>query len=378
MKPEFNKDIFKSASADPSKKLTTAEVTEKLKQDAIKARSEKGLFIVKKTSEWINESMKRPAPKMLFSEFWHEGELCILFADTNVGKSILAVQMGNSMAQGDPIHGFVLQADKKKVLYLDFELSDKQFELRYSDANNANHYQFCDNFLRAEINPDADLPEGKFEEYLHASLERSIKETKVEVLIVDNITYLRNETEKAKDALPLMKQLKSIKQKFNISILVLAHTPKRDQHKPITKNDLQGSKMLINFCDSAFAIGECQNDSGTRYLKQIKTRNTEFKYDARNVMVCRIEKPYNFLKFEFLHFADEYDLLMSRENSFEDKKPIARAMKEEGASIDDIMKKLNVSRGWVSNNTKDITSQKGRGKSRKSDSSEGESLLDLI
>jgi hypothetical protein len=32
---------------------------------------------------------------MVFGTFWFEGELCILFADSNRGTSILAVQIGN-------------------------------------------------------------------------------------------------------------------------------------------------------------------------------------------------------------------------------------------------------------------------------------------
>lgn len=99
-------------------------------------------------------------------------------------------------------------------------------------------------------------------------------------MVIDNLTYLRNETERAKNALPLMKHLKALKNKFDLSILVLAHTPKRDMTKPITRNDLQGSKMLINFCDSSFAIGESSKDKSLRYLKQIKVRNSEFKYDT--------------------------------------------------------------------------------------------------
>jgi hypothetical protein len=45
--------------------------------------------------------------------------------------------------------------------------------------------------------------------------------------------------------------------------------------------------MLINFCDSSFAIGEATK-KGLRYLKQIKARNTEIKFDAENVKLCRI------------------------------------------------------------------------------------------
>ena len=36
-----------------------------------------------------------------------------------------------------------------------------------------------------------------------------------------------------------MKRLKDIKQKHNFSFLILAHTPKRNSSRPLSKNDLQ-------------------------------------------------------------------------------------------------------------------------------------------
>lgn len=255
-------------------------------------------------------------PKMLFGEFWFEGELCILFADTNVGKSILAVQIADAVSKGYGLSGIPLETEAQKVTYFDFELSDKQFEAHYSEKRGndeyfTNHYQFNENFYRAEINPDVDIPQRfeSFEDYLNFSLKYTIASAGAKILIIDNITYLKSETERAKDALPLMKYLKELKRKFNLSILALAHTPKRDLSKPITRNDLQGSKMLINFCDSSFAIGESAKDKGLRYLKQIKVRNAEIKYDIDNVYLCQIQKPANNLNFEFLSFGKEREHL---------------------------------------------------------------------
>ena len=91
-----------------------------------------GLFIMKTANEWLQQASLRPVPKMLFSELWHEGELCILFADTNTGKSILAVQIADSISRGTPIEGFKMTAKEQPVVYFDFELFDKQFEARYS------------------------------------------------------------------------------------------------------------------------------------------------------------------------------------------------------------------------------------------------------
>jgi len=280
-----------------------------------------GLFLVRTANSCIEEAKTRPIPQRLFGDFWFEGELCILFADTNLGKSILAVQIGDSISQGQSFKGFSMEAGKQVVLYFDFELGDKQFEARYSD-NFQNHYRFSEGFYRTEIDPDATLPDcyqTDFEGFLNYSIEKAIKETGANVLIVDNLTYLKNETEKAKDALPLMKHLKALKTRYGLSILALAHTPKRDLSKPITRNDLQGSKMLINFCDSSFAIGESHTDKSVRYLKQIKARNTEINYDTENVVVFQISKPYNFLQFDFLTFGTEREHLRAQSESESEK-----------------------------------------------------------
>ena len=312
------------------------------------AKESKGLFTVKTANRWIEQAKTRPIPQMLFNEFWFEGELCILFADTNLGKSILAVQIGNSISKGEQIRGFKLETTKQPILYFDFELGDKQFENRYS-IKFEQHYNFDNNFIRVEINPDATIPEAQtFEDYLNHSLERSINETGAKVLIIDNLTYLKNETEKAKDALPLMKHLKALKNKYGLSILALAHTPKRDLSKPITRNDLQGSKMLINFCDSSFSIGESHSDKNLRYLKQIKQRNTEQIYDAENVCVCQIDKPFNFLLFEFVNFGKEWEhLKLHTEKDKENLIERINELKQQNRSLREIGAELGISHQQV-------------------------------
>jgi RecA-family ATPase len=96
-------------------------------------------FKVQNANQWMNEAQNTVAPDMLFGELWYEGELCIMFADTNLGKSILAVQIADSISSGRKIGSFKLEAKPQRVLYFDFELTMKQFQARYS-----NNYQ--DNF----------------------------------------------------------------------------------------------------------------------------------------------------------------------------------------------------------------------------------------
>lgn len=339
-----------------SEKEIKAEAN-KFEEQSEKAKESKGLFTVRTANNWIKQAKNRPIPKMLFGELWFEGELCILFADTNLGKSILAVQITNSISKGEPIKGFKMETLKQKVLYYDFELSDKQFEARYS-FDYTQHYLFDNNFFRVEIDIDALIPDGQsFEDYLNSSLERSINETGARVIIIDNITYLKNENEKAKDALPLMKKLKSLKSKYGLSILALAHTPKRDLSKPITRNDLSGSKMLMNFCDSSFSIGESSKDKSIRYIKQIKARNTEIIYDSENVCVCMIEKPYNILQFEIVDFGTEREHL--KQFTEKDKESLhdqVCELKKQGRTLREIGKELGISHMKVHRILKDRNS----------------------
>lgn len=334
------------------------QINQKLDQDFIKnssnlqvLKSKTGLFCVQQANLWISQASARPMPQKLFGDFWFEDEICILFADTNIGKSILAVQIADSITKRIPTCGMELTSVKQSVIYFDFELSDKQFQLRYCENNN--NYIFDKEFYRSEIDIDEELPLKfkTFEDYLYHSLEMIVINSKSKVIIIDNMTYLRNEIENAKSALPLMKQLKSLKKKYNLSILILAHTPKRDLSKPITRNDLSGSKMLMNFCDSSFSIGESTQDSSLRYIKQIKVRNTEQRYSTDNVVVCSIEKTNCFLHFAFEGYSSELEHLSEmNQNSIDELEQSIINIKQGNPNISyrQIGKQLNTNHKRVS------------------------------
>ncbi|MBS7565812.1 AAA family ATPase [Mucilaginibacter sp. Bleaf8] len=271
----------------------------------------KSAFIMQPANAWLDTAPKGGA-RRLFGGFWFEHELCILFADTNVGKSILAVQIGQSISSGQPMEPFELQVPAQDVLYFDFELSQRQFEQRYS-LDGRDRYRFSDRFYRVVPNPGCVRTQSfaSYHEFVSNGLENLLITSKARVLIVDNLSCLRTGTEAAAAALQLMKHLQTLRARYGLSILVLAHTPKRNPARPITRNDLQGSKVLINFCDSAFAIGESQTQPGLRYLKQIKQRSAPEQYGAAQVCLCRILKQYNYLCFDFMGHAHESEHLQA-------------------------------------------------------------------
>ena len=101
-------------------------------------------------------------------------------------------------------------------------------------------------------------------------------------LILDNISVFHPDNEKASDATKLLNQLNNIKRRYELPILVIGHTPKISSGLPIEITQLQGSAQMGNLIDSAFAIGKT-SDKDKRYLKQVKVRETEYRYDSENV-----------------------------------------------------------------------------------------------
>lgn len=296
-----------------------------------------GMFNVKSANETLKDAAKTKDPNKLYDEFWYENELCCLFADSNVGKSILAVQIANEIAK------------KQKVLYFDFELSDKQFQRRYEDDSTKQLYKFPKNLYRVCMNHlrvfcKADELANKIME----DIERCLKETKAKVVIIDNLTWIVNNGRSMKMASELMKRLDAMKRKMNLSMLILAHTTKRNMSKPITQNDLGGSKMIYNFLDSAFSIGVSAKDPNIRFLKQVKVRYSDMKYGEANVMLCSIEKSKSFLKFNTVGYDEESEHLKKRKDS--DKQAIIatiKQMKAEGMSVREIAAELGMSHATV-------------------------------
>ena len=308
---------------------------------------EEGLLRTKTANDWMKQEYGKPAARPLFGSLWFENELCILFADTNMGKSVLAVQIGDCLTKCYSFEPFYNQAaEPLKVLYVDFELSAKQFEARYVKSTQFDSYLFSANFYRSEFNPEADdgIASDNYAEHIQEAISTAVSDTKAKVLIIDNITYMGKGTQNAGAALPLMKALKALKIKFGLSILVLAHTPKRNAYKPLTVNDLQGSKMLINFADSAFAIGQSHLDTGQRYIKQIKQRNTGSDYGDAHICLFRIVKKQSFLGFAFEGYDNEQAHLQKAGKSVSDEiKQNIAGLSRQGLSLRQVADHLKIS-----------------------------------
>lgn len=293
------------------------------------------IFILKKANQSLADASKIDNPRSLWKEFWYEGEVCCLFSDSNLGKSIYAVQIANEISKTD------------KVLYFDFELTEKQFQLRYTSDKDNTLYKFPDNLIRGELDLEKLDPmtfeEDAVNEILKAAINAGCK-----IVIIDNLTYLCSAMENAEAAGLVMKNLIAIKKQYGFSFLILAHTPKRNLWAKITQNDLAGSKRLYNLFDSVFAIGQSAKDENLRYIKQLKVRWGAKSFGELHVIIARIEKIDNFLQFVETGFAKEIEHLIQNEEEIKEEinKQIM-ILRKQGKSLREIAKQTDTPKSTV-------------------------------
>lgn len=245
-------------------------------------------YRIRTANERLTESHAKRDPDSLFMNIWNEGELCVLFSDTNVGKSVLAVQIAEQIAK------------QQLVTYFDLENTDKQFESRNRDDDTKSLIPFDDNLLIIDNDPEADDDDDEAVDekaYIAAEIDRIkavVEAMGAKVVIIDNMSWIINSTEKGDIAGGFIKRLKRLKSTLDLSVLVVGHTPKINQFlgRRITTDSLAGSKRLINFVDSAFAVGrsEADPDHG-RYIIQIKSRsNYGIQYGTNHVITATLSK----------------------------------------------------------------------------------------
>lgn len=295
--PEFN--LFgngKEWHTEREDEYTTPASTPRDTQQADEAD---GLdFIMGKSlNSMMMEEKRKPVPEILWggdgngNALWFENEFAILFGRTNTGKSLYAVQIA------EHISGRL----GRTVLYLDLELSMKQFQERYTSRDGELHI-WPDNLHRPDLSMVGDglYDSGRF----LPLIRRMMAKVNARVLILDNLTFLvNNGGMKAEDVKPICREFCNWA-KEGYSILVVNHTPKIQPFTTLDINHCLGSSMLTNFVQSVFAIGtDSSNPSTGRYVKQLKSRNGRIVWEGNHVIPYVIDKTLDPTMLRFIQSA---------------------------------------------------------------------------
>ncbi len=257
----------------------------------------------------------REKPKRrIIGDLIREREVSILFSDEKTGKTILALQFAIAAAKGENLFGradlFPNECEPMKVQIFDFEMENRELYDRYSDASSGEMYAFGPNIVRTIMNPECfDLKAAP--ERLIAAVEAEIEKHQPKFVIIDNITWLVKESTDADVAADFMGKMLQLQRRHEMSVVVIAHTPKRNTAEPLESRNLAGSKNLVNFCKNLIGVAASKKDKPIRYIKHIFSRNSPVIFDENNVIECGIEKEAgsSLLQWKLMGFSKELEHL---------------------------------------------------------------------
>ena len=286
-------------------------------------KSENSPFVLRSGNERMDFAKKLVMPKMIMGELLYEQTVTMLFAETGVGKSMLAFQIANAITKGESVLGLKNESSSQPILFIDFENGEKVFEKRYSEQTIIegeeiwhNHFDWDKKayFIDPKASNEYTVPTKNATEWWFKYIKKMAKKAGAKIIFIDNLFSLIQEggIESTKEVKPLLKQLLDMKKTEGWTVIVIHHTPKRSSGS-LSRNDLAGSSNLSNLVDAVIGIGKSyyNEDESSRYIKQIKApRFTEVVYGEFNVISAKIEKIRpNFLGFsrvELMDFEQEF------------------------------------------------------------------------
>lgn len=121
----------------------------------------------------------------------------------------------------------------------------------YTDEETNERHVFPVHFLRAEIDP-ASLEGVDMSEAVLQSIEIAAQRG----IFIDNLTFICRDAEKAVTAAELMIRLARLKKMYDLTMVVIAHTPKRDSGFPLTQNDLDEILQVLDLQANGKSVRE--------------------------------------------------------------------------------------------------------------------------
>lgn len=279
IKSEIKPDKTTSSSSEKILRQQDLEVKEQISKEL-------GLYNVKEPTITILGEEEKKEVEYLVDSIVKVGDRLVLASPPGHGKSVLATQLGISIAKGT-IPEFLVSEVKpckpQKVFLFDGEMDTIDIGSRYGGLDPIT------NFIR--------LTGCKFRTiyYLMLKIWRYAKNAREDLtIILDNIfalmpTMTTEETRTFFDGLDLIQQ-KMLENGHNLTYIIVTHTTKETNGNPTLK-DVAGSAHITRFAKSVMSLS--QNEQGITILEGQKRRYD--KNGGRYTMKMVTEPYYHFV-----------------------------------------------------------------------------------
>jgi|TARA_Y100000294_G_C8547859_1_gene333981 predicted ATP-dependent serine protease len=211
-----------------------------------------------------------PETDYLIEELLTTKSISVLSGDTGLGKSLIAHQVGIALAAGcDEILGYKIPK-KRRVLYLNFELSMQELHQRHKlIADGLGCSDNLENFTFNRVINKSGIFTNSW-----VRIKETIKDNdRFDLIIIDNLYASTNGDDESNIKLKLiLANIFDVAGIYDNAVLLINHHRKHNEEDPLTIGMIRGGSNLVNAMDTVIQLGRSLQDFDLRYFKITKNR----------------------------------------------------------------------------------------------------------
>lgn len=210
------------------------------------------------------------------------GELTVIAGKTSHGKTTLALNIANKMAQQD-----------KSALFVTLEMSQTEITSRYMQINGGNN---SDGYAKASSLTILQAANELNWRNIDSLVQKAKEEMNVDLVVIDHLHYFTRELEHiAEDLGRITKELKKNAIQHSVPIILISHVRRTaKQDSAATLDDLRGSSYIAQDADIVLMVSRARDypERVTVQIEKNRNRGFDYQHDTAFLHVDKI-KIYN-------------------------------------------------------------------------------------
>ena len=192
---------------------------------------------------------------------------------SNVGKSILALQFAMCVAMGVPFLTFNVPRPRR-VLFVQFEMMDQHNAKRVDLIRNAMiaQYPAKAHLIEKNLRVSA-MASVKIFTDQYKAIEGTLMHSSYDVVVIDNLYSSSGTSLHKNDQLTqLMSKIDTLRKEYMCAFMLVSHHKKLEEKRPLEHSMVYGGSYFVNFLDNLIQVANTGRNNQLKVFKITKIR----------------------------------------------------------------------------------------------------------
>ena len=213
-------------------------------------------------------------PEPIIDDLFFKKDIMGIAGGSNVGKSVISLQLSTCLALGVPFLNFRVPK-ARKVMHVQFELKDESFSNLLQRTAMPILEKYPIEAPRFEKNCSI-LSSGQMDVFTDKweQIDKNLMHHPCDVLVVDNLyTSTHKNVSRNSEIQELLRTIVNLKNTHNVAIIIVSHHKKIGEMQPLDMSQMLGGSAYTNHLDAVVQMASSNRMQGLKVMKITKVRS---------------------------------------------------------------------------------------------------------